>query len=666
MAIRLSRLFVTCLLTAVAFLGCGGGGGGGESVAAPSGLQAQWSETEAGALRLSWNPSPGDVQNYRIEYRLGTGEFTLVSPGGTLPASTTSTNIYFDTAVLPEVTPLDFRVCALKNGSKSPFSGLASLTTRLRSPGRPTVDRWVGGLRVTWTNPSTAADTIILDRGVASNYTMADISWTRVTTLQAGALQYIDLDAPENAYVSYRVANAKGEATTVSPTSYYVQTSLQGPLGLTATGGTERVRLAWTNRSPSAASVVVTRYAGFNSNAYFTDIAVLPPTATTYEDTGVPTGYYTYRVEARKAGATSGSPSEEVEVATVPVSSSGLVLQPSIESMPNSALGGLDRNGQWVLPSSYGATNSGILTGSGESWAWHNLGGPFQIYLPGVMWDAAVRPHMVIGQTLMSGSPLMVIRHVWHDGLNWQSEEITRTELGFGFGSTQYAKLDASGNPVFLFQSAEDSTTGVRLAMKMAGGWQVEAVAPGWTQAPQHLSLTLDGSGTPVVLAGFDTTLQLLRRAGAGAWVEEAVPQDLNGGYFGGMDLLATSDGDLHILACRWIPGGGGKGQILGARRTSGGWTPVTVIHAHASYSGEYALCHVSPAGDQIAVGYTSSAGTWLLSYRQGAWSSALLGREAHFLPFVGFTPEGKLRVMQNTAWFRDVGFAQYIVFREP
>jgi len=665
MSLRLSRLYALCLLTAV-FLGCGGGGGGGETIGAPSGLQAHWSETAAGAVSLAWTPSPGEVTAYRIESRLGTGDFALVSPGGTLPSSTTSTTLNLDPAVLPELTGLDFRVCALKNGSKSSFSNVASLTTRLRSPGTPTVDGWVGGLRVTWTNPSTAADAVTLERGAVATYTMAGATWARVATLAAGTLQYIDLDVPENAYVSYRLTNAKGQASTASADSYPVHTYLQGPLGLTATGGTERTHLEWTNRSASATALVVTRYDGFSANAIFMDVAVLPPTATSFDDLNVPTGYYSYRVDARMAGDSWGAPSNVAQVATLPVTGSSLVLQPSIESWPATYVGGLTRDGSWVLPVAYGPTTSGFLTGSGSTWAWQPLQDMFQMYVPGLMWDASGNPHLVVGRTLVAGSPVKAIVHAWREGGGWHFEEMVQTELGYGFGALQCAALDASGNPVFLWQSAADSTAGVRLAMKVGGGWQVESVNPGWAQAPQHLGLALDGSGAPVMLAGKGSNLTLHRRIGPGAWTEEAVPQDLNGGFFGGMDLLATSDGDLHILACRYDPEAAGAGQILWTRRTSGGWSPVDIIHTHANYHADYALCHLSPAGDQVAVGYTSAVGTWVLSYRQGAWSKVLLGRGEDMPPFIGFTPEGRLRVLQNTTPYHDGSLGLYIVFREP
>jgi FtsP/CotA-like multicopper oxidase with cupredoxin domain len=209
---------------------------------------------------------------------------------------------------------------------------------------RGTVDlTWTDGTPVdylnpaTWTNPGTAEVGYRIERaevtaGVAAAY-------TKIADGPANTTTYIDNPPDPSLTYAYRVTawNAAGDA----PSNVIIVEGLpKAPTGLTAVvvsapllPAGAQVDVGWTNNATNAASVVLERAVGAGA---FSVLATLTPGDTSYTDTTVVPGAYSYRVQAVNAVG----PSAYAGPVTVTVPQPGSTTV--VLSAPNPSLVGQD------------------------------------------------------------------------------------------------------------------------------------------------------------------------------------------------------------------------------------------------------------------------------------------------------------------------------------
>jgi len=652
--LRILRVLLAAVIAVLA--GCGGGGGGAAAPSAPVGLTAAWLGPDfPGAVVLTWTPPPGSPGGYIIEARRGTEAFARISGSSPLSGTAQRFDCIFDPAATPEGVNLDFRMVTVDGGAKSDYSNVASLTVPIRAPGPIGVAHDEGALRLRWTNNSTLADTLLVERGFMGTSTVRVEYWTPLPGIRFGDLEYLDSEAPEDVNVMYRVTYSKG-AVTGQGTSVVVQTALWGVGNLTATPGLEQVGLQWVNRSPRATSILIGRMEGIDQ-VTFKDIAVLPPTATSFVDTQVPTGAYTYQVRVRRGENASWPYADRsVNAVTLPYTRSSLSLIPSFIRLPGSDSAVLRPDGDWLLGNA--SSYLRVILPSGETWSIQALGEGGQVCNPGILSDAGGHPHLVVFRVLDPATSLAVLLHAWHDGTTWRSEEMVRTNRAFDGMNSGMARLDPGGNPVVAWSEGYPPVP--RIAFKGPdGAWKAETpgILPQAEYGVGNADLALPPDGSMALLATAADGQYLITRSPGGTWSLEAVPLDAIPGVSGfWQGLTATPDGDLHLLD--WTSG------VAWKRRTSGGWTPAVKVD---SLPGSFTVVGhtVSKAGNRIAL-WGKTAGMSVLHVLDGgSWSSLILGASTWLKPAVGFTGSGKLRVLQNTTgtW---PDTTSYILHTEP
>ncbi|GEM_PF-3444940 len=660
------------LLPLMGLAGCGSGGGGGSTPAlnGPTNLKVTGDLGISPQLEFTWTAPANRIDGYEFESATGGDAFTKL---GTqlIPADWTIGYLSFNPSVLPEDTELKFRMRAVLGTAASPYSNVVSSSTGLRKPTFDSAVNGAEGIALKWTNNSSLADTLTLERGTSATYA-EPTSWTAIPGVAFGTTTYLDSEAPENTYVTYRVTYSKG-AKAAQALSYSISTTLKAPAGLVATPLVEGVSLTWENRSAGATEVVVTRASGITSSyPYFEDVAHLAATATSYQDLQLATGYYTYRVEARKA-STQAAPSLSAKVVTLPIPGALALAAPAIKSLPPSLMGAMDSRGAWTFVQILNYDSFVIATPSGTDWVSHPLSNASSLAAPMLQLDSHDRPHTVYQRKVMQGSEEVAITHAWFDGAAWQTEEVARRILTpyTSQGSLVFT-LDRSDRLHLAWQKDGSGISGLEYAFKGADGvWNTESLNV-VTPAPTYLSsfrLTVDAGGVPHVLVGTWQDIYLLQRQGPNQWQWEQVPSGaamlLS---YDCLDFAVSYRGDLHVFFTRpHVPSDQANyTDLCEVRKAGGAWTPVQVLATTGitgSTSGAY--CVASPMSDRIALRFLSSGGQQLLTLDQDAWSKVTLGPGETNRPYLGFDANDKFYLMQKLGFDSGTGPSTYVLYGE-
>jgi len=196
-----------------------------------------------------------------------------------------------DDPVTPPIVPND------------PPAGLAAAAT-----GQNTV-------RVTWTAPSTAASSFVLQRATGAAGAFANVG-----TPAGGVALFDDAGLTPNTQYRYRIAAVRAAGTSafsaeVSVTTPDVAVTNNPPAGLAATAtGQTTVRVTWTAPTTAATSFVLQRATG--AAGAFANVATPAGNAAQFDDAGLTINtQYRYRIAAVRAAGTSAF-STEVSVTT--------------------------------------------------------------------------------------------------------------------------------------------------------------------------------------------------------------------------------------------------------------------------------------------------------------------------------------------------------------
>ncbi|BDU75980.1 fibronectin type III domain-containing protein [Mesoterricola sediminis] len=645
----LHPLGLVSMLVLAALAGCGKGQ---EALDPPTNFAAHWSPDYEDMMITSWTAPTCELDGYNMEYQVDAGPFVRLNTEY-IHAAWTSSSFPMNLNNLPELVPLRFRMNTFRTPRVSAYSNVVTLMTRLRAPKNVGAYFYADHVQVSWTNPSLVADTLTLERGVASPSTPSDKVWTRLPSVRFGDLQYTDLEAPEGMSVSYRVTYAKGEAS-MSGYSNSQVTSISAPTQLVATPGPASVHLTWTNQTTGATSLVVLRQSGKDGGGSLTELATLPPTATSYDDLDLAAGTYFYQIQARHPEPTMTVSSPTVLGAALPAATPGFSLEGLSVQWPSVNLGALRRDGTWVIGFLQGGSSSSqVYLPSGGTWTSQGFPNATKFAQPGILLDASDQPHVLYLRPAIQGSSSQMLRHAWFDGSVWQDEALATGDYDRFWSLPILASLDRSGNPVVV---APLSSGVLSCTLKGEdGSWMTEslaAVQPPLAGGAIRYALSLDAAGVPVVAIANATTWNVARRTGPQTWQAEAVPLDrATDTSLSRLGLAVTADGDLHLLVGRaHLPvTSPASNELVWVRRASGTWGAPTVLMTASGTlmpGGEY---RVSPAGDRIACAAFDGTGTHLLVYSQGAWITPNLGLAYGVGPMLGFTPEGKLRFVMGS-----------------
>jgi fibronectin type 3 domain-containing protein len=273
--------------------------------AAPGNLTA--APVSAAQISLSWTASTSSIgiANYLVQRCQG-ASCTAFAQVASVPGTVTA---YTDSG-LAAGTTYSYQVQAADTaGNLSPFSNVASATTQPVQPPTAPGSLTAAATGATQIGLSWTASTSNV--GLAS-YTVQRCqgsgctSFAQIATVPAGTTTYNDTGLTPSSSYSYR-AQALDTLGNVSPFSNVAGATTQAaqpptaPGNLTAVGaGSTQINLAWTASTSNVgvANYLVQRCQGTGCTS-FAQIASVPGSSTTFNDTGVTTGNtYSYQVQA--------------------------------------------------------------------------------------------------------------------------------------------------------------------------------------------------------------------------------------------------------------------------------------------------------------------------------------------------------------------------------
>ena len=271
--------------------GTGSCHGGTPDTTKPSAPGSLTATPGTGQVSLSWQASTDNVgvTGYNI-FRGGTQVATV---GGT-------TTSYTDTGLAPGTYTYTVQAADgagnVSNASNTATATVAD-TTKPSTPGLLTATAGTAQVGLSW-QPSTD------DVGVTAYLVFRGP--TQIGSVNGSTTTYTDTGLAPGTYTYTVVAkDAAGNASSPSNAASATvgdTTKPSTPTGLTATGGTAKVDLSW---QASTDNVGVTAYLVFRGS---TQIGSVNGTTTTYTDSGLAAGSYTYTVVAKDAaGNVSGA-----------------------------------------------------------------------------------------------------------------------------------------------------------------------------------------------------------------------------------------------------------------------------------------------------------------------------------------------------------------------
>lgn len=653
---------ILLLSASLTLIHCGGGGGGGAQAPAapvqdaPTALKATLFQPPA-SFHLTWTRPSTAFDGYEFEGRVDSGTYAKLHQG--LIASSW-TEAYYDAGYgAPELATFSFRVRAIRGASASVYSNEASLRSGLHAPSMFSPYPAGGGLSVSWSNNSKVADTLKLERGIQGS---GGTSWNAIPSVPFGTSSWIDREAPEGVPCAYRVTYSKGEES-VQATSSSATMPMVAPAQLAATPLVEGVKLSWENPSQVATEVAVMRAPGLDAYASYQQVALVPVGTTSYTDSQLATGYYTYRLENRKAGSYSAT-SASVQVVTLPPQN-GASVTPEILSLPQAQAIRRSSTGQWFLSGTY-SYNVAVREPSGGAWTDYLPPNAQSWAAPYFLLDSHDRPHLVYTRSVTQGTQEVALMHAWRDATGWQTEEIARKVLYASSAMPSYTfALDAQDRLHLLWLKSGGTGTDLEYAAKAQGGtWTIESPVTTALSALGAYRLIVDPTGQPHILLGGWQDLRHVTRTG-GTWVSEAIPA--NGatvGWYDFMEGFSPGPDGVSVFVFRGHAPYDGKYDLVLLRKAGGSWLPEEVILTTTTWSFKGILA-ANPAGTRFALYCSTEAGNVLRRWASGTWTSSQVGPATYGTPLLGFDPADKVYLLLPAGWGSSSSTYPYVLYRE-
>ncbi|HEY0994970.1 MAG TPA: fibronectin type III domain-containing protein [Gemmatimonadaceae bacterium] len=471
---------------------------------APSNLTGE--ATSYAAADLHWTDNSDNEDGFAIYRCIGTcTNFVLVA---TVGPNVTS---YRDESVSAATTYL-YRIRAFNAGGNSSWAAAISVEVPPAPPAQPSglAATPVSSTRIdlTWTDASANEDGFRVERCIGQGCT----SFSVIATMAANATGYQNTGLSPVTKYSYRVRafNAGGNSGYAGPV---VATTPDdppaAPTSLVATAvSSSQVNLSWADRSNNEDGFKVERCAGTGCSA-FTQIAIVGPNATTYQNTGLSGSTpYSYRVRAYNsvgnspysttASATT-SPTTETAYISLWVNSSGqLLVSTNVPRWMQKDIWVYYEDDEPVVPSTATACGRAlVLWPAGLDDATHIWLSEYNgitekkgLYVDPTTTSVSVKVTAVQGTVL---------------GTTSASSDRKNTALGFSFGTscgTQTRIMDSSyllsGQTNSLYLGWADNVFGLDYAM---GVQDVTWTFNGWKVQVSNVQASRQGDGRVVRVA---------------------------------------------------------------------------------------------------------------------------------------------------------------------
>jgi hypothetical protein len=503
------------------------------------------------AVWVRWVEPLTRVDGYELEAQAGSGAFERIHTG-LIPRGATDGQVTMEPS-LPELTTLGFRIRSVRDGVRSVWSPTASYLRGIRPPEGLTVTLVDGpAIDVSWTNTSTVADEVLVERTDSSSSGLSwDASFTAMD-VAFGATTLHDAAPNELVYELYRVSYGKGDVWSSSIFASAGPLPLLAPTDVSAAvapgGG---VDVTWTNHSRAASSLVLTPWPPGTGVPLALDVTAW------HDATPIPwpSAHYAVSVWGQLPSGVSTAAWDWALVAPFRIDGP----RGPLDATSPAVAGGIIRragDGTWYWL--WGDTVVS-LSPSGAT-ATHALGFTTRVN-PGLELDGADRPHAV-GYTRVGDT--FTFEHDWLTVSGWTSEILQGYQGG---GSTMQFAVDGLGRLHIVENDAH--------CIVAAGRCNPQALPTptGFAQAyASGLATAADGTAYLVLTGPMSesTAVGILTRAPAGAWSFDQVP--LVTSYNPEPRLVPGPGGDVDLLFHR-NPSSGSLFSVVRVARRGGVWS---------------------------------------------------------------------------------------------
>lgn len=620
---------VSAVLLLLALPGCGGGSGGS---AVPAKVQQPITFASSLTLKqgssfdiiqLDWVRPIATYDGFLLEASVAGSPFQSLT-NDILPANWESIILTFDPST-PELLDLQFRLCAVRGGIRYEYTNVVPYFRGLRPASQVTTTLLRGGLFISWAKASLAADAVRVDKALL-NPDGSFSGWQPLAQLGADALSFMDQDLLEGTTCSYRVTYAKGSVSSAPALATAPPIPVSSVTAFSAVAQADGIHLGWKNRSSLATEIVVWRSPGSGNgyaSSFVTDIAHLPPSATTFVDAVSTPGTYEYYLETKSATASIWSliAHAQNQVPNAPVVSTQVLTLPTAT---------------WLFRSGHGTTclslddkaSPGVRIFNGSTWDAHPALGALWLY-PYVRFDASDHPHFVSLKPVGGVWVEFDLIHEWHDGTQWQSEPILTRKVFTGSASASSGnafELDSSGQIHLLLDESQDqrpSTASLVYLHKDSSGWVEESLNVLPAQSYNRVTFAVDPSNAPhAVVWGSDGNGTELSRTSGGAWTASPIPTiQLSSGAFS--KLVFPAPDRALLVFDRIAPSGPPLPDVdlMCIEKVAGIWQSPYRLGAASvfglRYDGDIAL---SADRSRIALLANASTDRLLYLFSKGTW----------------------------------------------
>lgn len=522
----------------VTMLGCGGGGGGPQAPALnPPSQVAAASSTYFGSFTVSWTePSPA-VDGYELEAKAGSADFQKVGTTK-IPTGITSVGVTF-TGNIAELTTVAFRLRSIRETAFSPYSNEAPSKFLLKAPSffSSYYDSSLIGMRLTWDNDSTLATTVRVEKAVLTGSQLG--TYSKIFEGPVSVLKTVDSALAEDTGYRYRISvQGQGESSLFVTTDSY-PIPLLPPTGFTVSNTSTGAQLSWQGVSAKAVEIQVQRGNGISYPSFVT-IASLPLGSTQYTDSGIASGFYSYRLVVKSASQTVYS--TPVTLITQPTGT-GLALSTTLRTMPSY----IQAMTTWGDAPAFLALGtepySCVVTPPvGATWPSLTIFNVAVVSRSGFCTDAQGLPHVLFRRNVGTGyPPVQAVIHEWFNGTAWVSEELFRETFYDSSASDGIVFAVAPDGIIHaVWQPQANSGGAAWYGTNRTGTWESTQLQPdGGSSNLGSYRVALDSSSTAYVAIGLWNKVVLFSRApGISSFTQEVVPTGaVNAGWYDALEL---------------------------------------------------------------------------------------------------------------------------------
>jgi hypothetical protein len=591
-------------------------------LAAPSLVAASF-DGASNAVNLTWTANTTKADHVLVE-RVAADANGLPSTLWSALTSYGSPSGFTD-ANPSELTSYLYRVTNLAAGVPSAASAPSALIQVPLAPPSYLSAYASGGptLTVSWSVPYATDRTYLLGRAEADASGSPTSGWTSLTVPSGYQSGFQDNGGTEGKGYVYRMAiSLKGYTTPYRQTTSPALVPLNAPNQLKATAKAGGIDLSWVNQSKAATQVIVRR----SSGSITTDVATLAPGTTAYSDANLPLGLYTY-VAVAKAG-TLESPSTSVSATTLNPADA-LALSSTTLSVLSANDASLLASGSWAFAQQ---SPFGILSNAGDAWTAYYPDTTPQLSPSLIQVDAAGHPHSCYLIPSTSSPSHSILRHLWHDGTAWQTENLWEGAVANSYGTPNLQfTLDSTGRPqVLMSVGGYYCTVGTMQYVHYAGGaWKIDSLANAANASltAAAFSLSLDAADQPHLLFLLGANAVDVQPNGSGGWLAGTLSSEPLSTYPStSLQQVCTDAANGWLFYTTATSSYPYLVSLKARQKVAGIWqAPQTLTSAYLSY-GDTPMRNCSSADrSRTVVGFATPSGLKVYHLAGGTWHETLV-----------------------------------------